>query len=61
MEKFIIALNKIDKAELDENNFKFVIDDVIGDKIAYIYENDKELVEKLKDKNKFLFSNLLFI
>ena len=61
MEKFIIALNKIDKAELDENNFKFVIHDVIGDKIAYIYENDKELVEKLKDKNKFLFSNLLFI
>lgn len=61
MEKFIIALNKTDKTELDENNFKFVTEEVIDNKIAYIYENDKELVTKLKDKNKFLFSSLLFI
>lgn len=61
MEKFIIALNRTDKTELDKNNFKFVIEDIMDNRVVYIYENDKELVSKLKDKNKFLFSSLLFI
>lgn len=61
MEKFIIALNKTDKTELDKNNFKFVIKEIMDNRVVYIYENDKELVVKLKDKNKFLFSSLLFV
>lgn len=61
MEKFIIALNKKDKKELDESNFKFVIDEIMNDKVVYIYENDIDLVNGLEDKSKFLFSSLLFI
>ena len=61
MEKFIIALNKKDKKELDENNFKFIVDEIMNDKVVYIYENDIDLVNSLEDKSKFLFSSLLFI
>lgn len=61
MEKFIIALNENDKKELDENNFKFVVDEIMNDKVVYIYENDIDLVNSLEDKSKFLFSSLLFI
>lgn len=61
MEKFIIALNKKDKKELDENNFKFIVDEIMNDKVVYIYENDINLLDKLEDKSKFLFSSLLFI
>lgn len=61
MEKFIIALNKKDKKELDENNFKFVVDEIMNNKVVYIYENNINLVNKLEDKSKFLFSSLLFI
>ena len=61
MEKFIIALNKKDKKELDKNNFKFIVDEIMNDKVVYIYENDIDLVNSLEDKSKFLFSSLLFI
>lgn len=68
MEKFIIALNKNDKKELDENNFKFIADEIMSnkvvyiyEKVVYIYENDINLLDKLEDKSKFLFSSLLFI
>ena len=61
MEKFIIALNENDKKELDENNFKFIVNEIMNDKVVYIYENDIDLVNSLEDKSKFLFSSLLFI
>lgn len=61
MEKFIIALNKNDKKELDKNNFKFIVNEIMNDKVVYIYENDIDLVNSLEDKSKFLFSSLLFI
>lgn len=61
MEKFIIALNKKDKKELDKNNFKFIVNEIMNDKVVYIYENDIDLVNSLEDKSKFLFSSLLFI
>lgn len=61
MEKFIIALNEKDKKELDKNNFKFIVNEIMNDKVVYIYENDIDLVNSLEDKSKFLFSSLLFI
>ncbi len=61
MEKFIIALNENDKKELDKNNFKFIVNEIMNDKVVYIYENDIDLVNSLEDKSKFLFSSLLFI
>lgn len=61
MEKFIIALNEKDKKELDKNNFKFIVNEIMNNKVVYIYENDIDLVNSLEDKSKFLFSSLLFI
>lgn len=61
MEKFIIALNENDKKELDKNNFKFIVNEIMNDKVVYIYENDIDLINSLEDKSKFLFSSLLFI
>lgn len=61
MEKFIIALNENDKKELDKNNFKFIVNEIMSNKVVYIYENDIDLVNSLEDKSKFLFSSLLFI
>lgn len=59
--KFIVALNKRDKSELDFYNFKYITSEKIDNDIFYYYENDKNKISKLSDKTKFLFTNVMFV
>ena len=59
--KFIVALNKRDKSELDFYNFKYITSEKIVNDIFYYYENDKNKISKLSDKTKFLFTDVMFV
>ena len=59
--KFIVALNKKDKNELDFYKFKYITSEKIDDRILFYYENDESKISKLSDKTKFLFTDIMFV
>lgn len=58
--QFIYCFTENDRENLTKNGFKFICKQRMGDKIAYVFNNDSEKLNFTLDESKYVLDNKLF-
>lgn len=60
MDKFVYVFSENDKKELILNGFTYICEQHLGNKIAYVFNNDSKKLKFALDKSKHFTNNKLF-